>query len=96
MMIYNYFTTYSPRLFNHCQVQQVVSYIDVSQPDLSSLYQYQIPSVFTDHVHNGNERLPNELITREQKSEAIKRTKLQVVKALIDKYQMSRVMVGNC
>ena len=62
--------------------------------DLSPLYGYQQAIPYTDQVHPSNQ-LPTILTTREQKSEAVKRAKLNVVKALIDKYQMSRVMVSN-
>ena len=72
-------------------VQQVNCFVDVTDPAQSSLYSVQRPS-FTDGVHPAA-TLPHRLSTPEEKSEATKRAKLQLMVALLNQYKMDRVIV---
>lgn len=75
------------------QVQQCVYYVDVCDTAQYHHYDIQACEEFTDKVHAGV-TVGKRVETREEVSEATKRAKLQLVKELIDKYQMERVVVA--
>lgn len=72
-------------------VQQVNFFVDVTDPAQKQLYNFHSPS-FTDGVHR-NASLPSIPQNADEKSEAEKRAKLQLLVGLIDKYKMERVIV---
>ena len=65
--------------------------VDAKDPAALDTFQARAPTAFTDHVHPSGELTRVE--TKEERSEAIKRMKLNVVKRLVDQYAMDRVMV---
>ena len=73
-------------------VQQVNFMVDVTDVHQRGLYTYGGPLPFTDSVHPP-QHLGNVLRTPEEKSEATKRAKLQLVQELVDKYKMDRVII---
>lgn len=73
-------------------VQQVNLIVDVTDVHQRGLYTYGGPLPFTDSVHP-SQHLGNVLRTPEEKSEATKRAKLQLVQELVDKYKMDRVII---
>lgn len=74
-------------------MQQCAYYVDVRDTAQYNHYDIQACGEFTDKVHAGV-TVGKRVATREEVSEATKRAKLQLVKELIDKYQMERVVVG--
>lgn len=73
-------------------MQQCVYYVDVRDTTQYNHYDIQACEEFTDKVH-AHVEIKKRVTTSEEISEATKRAKLQLVKELIDKYQMERVMV---